>query len=568
MSLRQSIQNIIGPLAMLLVLATVGVAQQPVTSADALVAKLKTPDHRIRDVAFSPDGKLVAAGYGFSEEGGVTIFNVLDQSVVVNLLIGTKQAAGIPCVAFSNDGKLFAAASSNGDVMVWTVGAWRSPKTVLRQRGSAADLTFSGTLLGFASDREALLYNLTTAEVIVLASKTEPMGSFSEISFTRDGKTVAVSAHRKAFLWNVETRQQLDTRDLKAFGFFGSLSPSGSHFIVGGGPVFGKKSVQIWNLSEKKLVSELTSFRSGVFSVAISHSGSLFALAGGDHGDGGDLSLWSVDDAREIAYRTFGESPISGIAFSPDDTILAAGAEDGFVLLYAVERLKGPVVKKQTSSLCGEIAVEGDRAFIRSLTKVPLPMRDFGYPWRMEIVNSNAVAANVGAPVVLNDWYIESTAAVDRARVVGSRSLIDDRARANPDHIVFGYVQNPGWSDGYVAKIYSDGRFVAASTDGKCLSYGSLADLKTDFVSVRDRLISRGLLEVGKDPLTLGADHYGTAFIEVMINGVPELRSDADDIQVLLNGGPAKKREAFGRIFRPEKAFVDSILKAGLKLPR
>jgi hypothetical protein len=46
------------------------------------------------------------------------------------------------------------------------------------------------------------------------------------------------------------------------------------------------------------------------------------------------------------------------------------------------------------------------------------------------------------------------------------------------------------------------------------------------------------------------------------------LRSDADDIQVLLNGGPAKKREAFGRIFKPEKASIDSILKAGMKLPR
>ena len=64
------------------------------------------------------------------------------------------------------------------------------------------------------------------------------------------------------------------------------------------------------------------------------------------------------------------------------------------------------------------------------------------------------------------------------------------------------------------------------------------------------------------------ADHYGTAFIEFTINGVPELRRDADDIAVLLNGGPAKKREAFSRIFKQEQAFVDSILKAGMKLPR
>ena len=115
--------------------------------------------------------------------------------------------------------------------------------------------------------------------------------------------------------------------------------------------------------------------------------------------------------------------------------------------------------------------------------------------------------------------------------------------------------------------MYADGRFVATDNFGKCLAYGSLDDLKTDFESVRNRLVSEGLIDVGKDPLTLGADHYGTGFIELTINGVSELRSDADDIEVLLKGGPAKKREAFSRIFNPEKRFIDSILNAGMKPP-
>ena len=112
------------PLAIVLLIANAALAQQSTTPGDALVAKLKRPDPRVRDVAFSPDGKLLAAGYGFTDEGGITIWNVADQSEVVNLLIDTKQTAGIACIAFSNDGKLFAAGSDDGDVMVWTVGAW------------------------------------------------------------------------------------------------------------------------------------------------------------------------------------------------------------------------------------------------------------------------------------------------------------------------------------------------------------------------------------------------------------------------------------------------------------
>jgi len=142
------------------------------------------------------------------------------------------------------------------------------------------------------------------------------------------------------------------------------------------------------------------------------------------------------------------------------------------------------------------------------------------------------------------------------------------RAPSKSDYAVFGYVQNPGWNKGFVAKIYDDGSFVASDNSGKCRSYGSLSQLKTDFDSVKRRLINEALLAVGRDPLTLGADHYATAFIDLTTNGVSELRSDADDIAVLLKGGPAKKRDAFSRVFDQEKAFIDSLLNSGMKLPQ
>jgi hypothetical protein len=142
------------------------------------------------------------------------------------------------------------------------------------------------------------------------------------------------------------------------------------------------------------------------------------------------------------------------------------------------------------------------------------------------------------------------------------------RADSKSDHVVFGYVQNPGWNEGFVTKIFDDGSFVAANSSGRCRAYGSLAQLKTDFETVRKRLIAEGILEVGKEPLTIGADHYSTAFIELTSDGVTELRSDADNIAALLQGAPAKKREAFGRVFKQEKVFIDSLLNAGQTLPR
>ncbi|HJZ79589.1 MAG TPA: hypothetical protein VKD91_04565, partial [Pyrinomonadaceae bacterium] len=246
---------------------------------------------------------------------------------------------------------------------------------------------------------------------------------------------------------------------------------------------------------------------------------------------------------------------------------LAAASEDGFVLIYSVEKLRGPQAKKQTTALCGEILVEGDKTFVVPLSKVPNPMRpNFEFPWKLEISNPDAVANLINRPVVFHDWTIESSAAMDRARIAEARSLLT-QARSTSDYAIFGYVQNPGWSEGFVAKVYDDGSFVASDNSGKCRAYGSLSQLKTDFASIKHRLISEGLIAVGRDPLALGVDHYGTAFIELTTNGVSELRSDADDIGVLLKGGPAKKRAAFTRVFNQEKPFIDSLLSSGMKLP-
>jgi acylphosphatase len=66
---------------------------------------------------------------------------------------------------------------------------------------------------------------------------------------------------------------------------------------------------------------------------------------------------------------------------------------------------------------------------------------------------------------------------------------------------------------------------------------------------------------------TLGADHYRTRFMELTVNGLPELRSDADTVEVVMQGRPATKRQAFSQIFDREETFIKSLLTSGMKLP-
>lgn len=189
----------------------------------------------------------------------------------------------------------------------------------------------------------------------------------------------------------------------------------------------------------------------------------LFAVAGGDYGSAGDLSLWTLDSPHEIGFVSFGEFPLDAVSFSPDDKVLAAASNDGFGLLYAVDRIRGPQVKKQDYALCGEVVKQEKKTFIVPLSKVVVPLRpELELPWKLESVNSNAVAEVNSVPVVVSDWSIESSSDTDRASIRQSRLLLQSRAERNLDHILFGVVQNPGWDEGFVVKIYEDGSFVAA----------------------------------------------------------------------------------------------------------
>ncbi|MDT5157974.1 MAG: hypothetical protein QOH51_2331 [Acidobacteriota bacterium] len=559
-------------LGIVLCLAMVAKAQIKNQAAGALIAKLDCPD-RVKDVAFSPDGKLLAAGYGWNGQGGARIWNVADHSTVATLVVGKGDSANIERVAFSPDGRLFAAANWDGDVLLWTVGAWTSRKTVIAHRGSPKSLTFSpkGMKLAFTSEEAAVLYDLRSGKVTTLAARKTERDSFIGISFSPDERSVTVFSDTAVDVRDAESGKLIRSWKPTGGGFFGRSSPDGRFVIAGGGAVYGRKAVEVWNAEDGKKVSEVSDFRGGLFALAVSNSGKLFAVAGGNYGSGGDLSLWDLQEAREMGYVSFGEMPIEGLAFSPDDTVLAAGSNDGYVLLYAVDRIRGPEVKKQTEALCGEVAAEGDKVFIVPLSKVPGPMtRDFEYAWKLEVANLGSLAGRAGSPVVLQDWAIESNSATDRARVGEFKQLLSrgDTPGATSNYILFGDIQNPGWNEGSIIKVYGDGSFVAANNPGRCLAYGHLDQLNTSFESLKNRLISEGLLSVPKEPLTLGADHYRTRFIGLGSGGAPELRSDADSIEVLLKGGPAKKREAFSRIFSQEEQFINSLLRAGLRPPQ
>ena len=575
-------------LGFLIGLTPLAVAQPTINPSPT---KLECPGP-VGDVAFSPDGKLMAAGTRLNDHGLVRIWSTADFQVIADLKLGRAELVpNIVEIEFSPDGKLLAAANQDGDVTLSIIGSANSVRTILNKRGRPESLSFSkdGTKLAFASEEAVIVSDLNSGKSEALPTAKSVWKGFVGASFSPTNNLLFVFRGDSVEHWDVENRKLIKAwKTSDHGGFFGGVSPDGNQLITGGGAVFGPKLVEIWTTSGIK-VGEVSGFRGGLFGLAISHSARLFAVAGGNYSrQGSTFSLWTLNNQQrpgdvlsnliaqnlkplalnspqEIGFVSFGDAPLRNLTFSPDDKQLAVASEDWSVLLYDVDRIRGPRREKRHYALCGEILTEDERSYIVPLSKVPSSRYDhFEYDWKWEVIHPTLMKSPNGSPVILSDWEYEISAGRVRVRVNQSQNLLtQSKSKRRLDHIVFGDVQNPGWDEGLLAKLYQDGTFMVTNNPGQCLAYGQLDQSNVDFKTVRTRLVNQGLLTVPKEPLVSGIDHFHTRFIELRVNGISELRSDEDGFIV-----DSPKREMFGQVYEREEAFIKKLRNAGLSGPQ
>ena len=84
-------------------------------------APLPVKEGSVKSVAFSPDGKTIAAGYGDSTGGGVVLWDVAARTAAGDDPLVVKEG-DVTSVAFSPDGKTIAAGygvDGGGGVVLW-----------------------------------------------------------------------------------------------------------------------------------------------------------------------------------------------------------------------------------------------------------------------------------------------------------------------------------------------------------------------------------------------------------------------------------------------------------------
>ncbi len=282
----------------------------------------------VRGIAFSPDGQLLAAA---NEDGTVGLFD-LKTGKDRPVLRGHKHK--VRSVAFHPLGTRLASVSNDLTVKVWDLTSKQVVYTLEGTEGThaatASGVAFSpdGRLLAAGSDGgTVILCNATTGDVLRRLHGHDRMAVC--LAFSPDSRLLATGdwtgmlrvwdAHTGEPLWSKEG----DGRTMSAVAF----SPDGRCQATAG----YDRLVKLWEVVSR---SELRRWRAHdciVLGLAFSKNGKRLATIGGEDKT---VKLWDPLTAREIlklrGHTYFGAC----VAFSPDGRRLASSALDGTIRIW------------------------------------------------------------------------------------------------------------------------------------------------------------------------------------------------------------------------------------------
>ena len=324
------------------------------------------------DVAFSADGRQVASAGNRgrfrilgAEAGGiigeVKIWDASSGKIRAELP-GIK--AAVTSVAFSPDGKLLAAGGGGNaedgkdcTVIVWDAAGFRL-RHKFRLPGPATSVAFSqdgkrlaAGVYGGETYEVARVWDIEAADELHTFRTEGSRGSYViNVSFSPDGKYLATARHAGALagqlkVWNLSSGHLEETIAGNGGSRCIAYSPDGK-FLAAGRPM---ANISLYAVPGGSLAStlrghELSDF-GGVWALSFSPNGSLLASAGADY----TIRLWDRTqneslEARDSAHQTLkGHTGlVRAIAFAPDGERLASASNDNTVRIWCLVDAREP----------------------------------------------------------------------------------------------------------------------------------------------------------------------------------------------------------------------------------
>jgi WD40 repeat protein len=288
---------------------------------------------RILSVAFSPDGKILAAGCA---DATIRLWDVASRKRIAFL----KGPSDVQALTFSPDGKTLAAGIWLQSVHFWDVASGKELGTTAAEH---YDSHWGDLGIQYSPDSKILSFPRYHERMVWDVAGKKPLATFAAgacSAFSPDGKTfVSGFAHGKAStgsvsLWDVATRTKVSTFKWHEGGIRSvAFAPDGRTLASGG----EDKVIKLWNVADNTLRTTLKDHPAPVVGLKYGPSGKRLLATSAELSKDTPVSfsliLWEL--ATEKPLTTLKLRSTGAWVFAHDGKSLAM-AQDGVVKLYDV----------------------------------------------------------------------------------------------------------------------------------------------------------------------------------------------------------------------------------------
>lgn len=224
-------------------------------------------------------------------------------------------------IAFSPDGKIMAAGTSKSTVILWDVARWKIAATLDADDGAVVALAFSvnGKLLASANkSKQVHLWDVTTWKKI---AEIETYGNVNALSFSPDSSLLAIGCNNeKSIMWDIKSKALYKIQIAHEKGNHVqtiSFSMDGKTVATGSQE---NDSIRIWDLNSGEKINELKGHVDNIKIIAYSKDGRYLASGGDDK----LVLLWDAKTGEVLDPLPDHTSKICSLLFSPTSNILVS----------------------------------------------------------------------------------------------------------------------------------------------------------------------------------------------------------------------------------------------------